>query len=138
MRELQIRKGIPKVAVKDLQKSIDMAYQYLVTKYGNQFDDVGLLVVPETTRGRYCPVKKLAKICVARHWHTYDRKTVGVTADRLSVGYELGTAIVVVHELTHHVQNREGRRYSEVETTKNEIEFMSQVDPEWNKFLKTL
>ena len=69
-------------------------------------------------------------------WHTYRRVRAGLVTppDGIPVAAALHARIVLVHELTHAVQHgvcgTPRRRYSEVETTANEIEFVRRVAPE--------
>ena len=55
----------------------------------------------------------------------YKLKTAGRTAPkgRLHIGKELIATVHLIHEITHHIQDIEGRYMSETETTMNEIDF---------------
>lgn len=57
-------------------------------------------------------------------WSTYRRKRVGMYADNIVVDFELAFTLRLIHELTHYVQFLQGRILSEVETTRNEIEYV--------------
>ncbi|MBM4005993.1 MAG: hypothetical protein FJ292_00255 [Planctomycetes bacterium] len=69
-------------------------------------------------------------------WHTYRRVRAGLVTppEGVPVAAALHARIALVHELTHAVQHgmcgTPRRRYSEVETTANEIEFVRRVAPE--------
>jgi hypothetical protein len=69
-------------------------------------------------------------------WHTYRRVRAGLVTPPAGVPVpaSLHATIALVHELTHAVQHgvcgTPQRRYSEVETTANEIEFVRRVAPE--------
>lgn len=69
-------------------------------------------------------------------WHTYRRVRAGLVTppEGVPVAAALHARIALVHELTHAVQHgmcgTPKRRYSEVETTANEIEFVRRVAPE--------
>lgn len=151
MKSLTIKSYINQHAKVAIQPAIERAYGFLCARYGYRFDDVNLIFVPEHIRGRYKPKESIrkgnlrqwrevatAKISTRSFWLSYSRKSIGVTANKLPVGYEIGTALVIIHELTHHIQAIEHRKFSEVETTQNEMDFITQVDPQWNKFLTTL
>lgn len=129
-----IKTGISKLGLSVIDAAIERAYGFMTARYGYQFNDVDLAFVAASTRGRWKP--GIVKIPVTHEFNTYNMATIGVTANRLKVGYELGTALVIVHELTHHVQFKQRRKLSEVETTQNELDFMTQADPAWLKFLK--
>jgi|GEM_PF-2651851 len=78
-------------------------------------------------------------LCIARgevaRWHTYHRVRAGLVTP--TQGIEMPVALfaklVLIHELTHALQHGvcdgSKRRYSEVETTRNEIAFIEQVAP---------
>lgn len=64
--------------------------------------------------------------------YLYKRKSVGLTTPEHGIhsGYLIATQCALVHELTHWVQSLRGSRYGEVETTRNEIEFLQTYYPE--------
>ena len=78
-------------------------------------------------------------LCVGRghevRWHTYTRVRSGLTTPRegIAMPMPLYVSVVLVHELTHALQHgvcgTPKRRYSEVETTDNEIEFVGRMAP---------
>jgi len=69
-------------------------------------------------------------------WHAYRRVRAGWATPRSGVTMDLAmlARLVLVHELTHALQHGTcggpRRRYSEVETTRNEIEFLRRHQPE--------
>ena len=44
-----------------------------------------------------------------------------------NLGYKFSYAAQLIHEITHFVQDLEGRVFSEVETTINEIKFLETI-----------
>jgi hypothetical protein len=68
-------------------------------------------------------------------WHTYRRVRAGLVTppEGIAVSAALHATIALVHELTHALQHgvcgTPPRRYSEVETTANEIEFVRRAAP---------
>ena len=68
-------------------------------------------------------------------WHTYRRARARFATPRegIEIDVRVLAAAVLVHELTHALQHGVGgaaaRRFSEVETTENEIEFVRRFDP---------
>lgn len=69
-------------------------------------------------------------------WHTYRRVRAGLSTPRegLAMPLELYVTLALVHEFTHALQHgvcgTPKRRYSEVETTDNEIAFVRRAAPE--------
>lgn len=69
-------------------------------------------------------------------WHVYRRVRAGLVTPRSGIEMDLHllARLVLVHELTHAIQHGAcggpRRRYSEVETTRNEIEFLLRARPE--------
>jgi NAD(P)H-flavin reductase len=64
-----------------------------------------------------------------KKWYTYKLKTVGIYADGVNISPTLSYALQLVHEFTHHVQFLQKRKFSEIETTFNEIEFILKKEP---------
>lgn len=68
-------------------------------------------------------------------WHTYRRTRArfATPRDGIELDVRVLAGAVLVHELTHALQHGVGgtprRRFSEVETTENEIEFVRRADP---------
>lgn len=62
----------------------------------------------------------------------YNRKSVTLTTPEqgLNVTVHISLMCAYIHELTHHIQFLQGRRYSEVETTMNEINYLKEFHPE--------
>ena len=94
------------------------------------------------TRNRSLYYKKYGNVSIAvRHkLHLYNKQSIGLTTPKegLNVGYVIGTTCAIIHELTHYVQGKEGRKYSEVETTINEIDYLKEADPNWySRLIKT-
>lgn len=61
-------------------------------------------------------------------WITYKRKTIGFTVDH-PVSEVKAIEIQLVHELTHMMQCVEDRGSGEVETTRNELEYVQSTYP---------
>ena len=68
-------------------------------------------------------------------WHTYRRVRAGLTTPPggIAMPMAMWATVVLVHELTHALQHgmcgTPRRRFSEVETTDHEIEFVRRVAP---------
>lgn len=82
-------------------------------------------------------LEKHVDIAIAEEILFYPRKSCEYKTPRggLKVGRALAMILLLVHELTHHVQYCEKRRASEVETNNNQIEYMRIHEPKWFKKL---
>ena len=73
--------------------------------------------------------------------HFYTRKNCGLTTPRkgIEVPIELEATITIIHELTHYAQGVLGKRvYSEIDTTKNSIEYLLMYHPDiYKKLVKS-
>jgi len=70
--------------------------------------------------------------------YLYKKKTAGLTVPDggLKIGWKQALTSDLIHELTHAVQFKQGRKYSEVETTRNQIEHLKQTNEFWyNKLI---
>lgn len=132
-------KKIPQWQVRLVHQAINNSTKFLKQKYDIDFFKYGCdIKISNSCRFAYYNfVKKIIRIDGKRNfWLTYKRKRVGVYADEINVGYELSYTLMLIHELTHHIQHLEKRKASEVETTKNEIEYVTQFHPYLLKKLK--
>jgi hypothetical protein len=68
-------------------------------------------------------------------WATYIKKRVGVYADWIPCTQFESWVLQFVHEFTHAVQGDEHRKYSEVETTQNEIDCAREHFPHLHRQL---
>ena len=131
---------------KYLRKAIDQAMLNAVKffeEYYPEFDmskfSVLTVRLSKTCRfAYYSPSKREIRIEQDRpYWDTYVRKTVGVYADHIKhVDLIACLTVQLIHEMTHHIQHCEDRQFSEVETTKNEIEWMRVHRPQFHSKLK--
>ena len=117
------------------KKAISRAREYLATRYEmtddlrKHLDDTEVWFT-NGHGGWYRSERRQVKVGIGRDkWYTYKRKTVGKMSRGISVPQLLCVTIILLHELTHAVQHFEGRKYSEVETTENEIEYVGMVSP---------
>ena len=126
------------------QKATERAIDFLRTKY-NFCDELEKFIADTElwfTSGRndwYSPERRKVKIGLgSTKWHTYDRKTIGVTADEIVIPKLLLITVHIIHEFTHAIQHFQKRKYSEVETTKNEMDYIQSVSPSTLTFLKAI
>ena len=79
---------------------------------------------------KYIHSRRRVRIAVDRlQWATYMKKRVGVYAAGIPCTMVESWTLQFVHEFTHAIQGDQKRRYSEVETTKNEIAFAQEFFP---------
>lgn len=145
MENVIMPKKVPGYLSKAINEAVPMALKFLEDKYGKRFDNVKLLIQPNSRGSHYFsnshrPHKKfgsvpVAGICTRGELLLYEKKSIGEYRDGFRVGPMIQTACSIVHELTHHIQFLEKRKYSEVETTKNELDFLKMKFPEWYEMI---
>lgn len=117
-----------------IEPSINEAKKFLKKKYPKaKLDDVDYIFSCSYSRSRYFHNNNNPKypnpmvcICVRAKLYLYTKKSVGYTAEGAHIGIRPQMVCALIHELTHHIQRQEKRSASEVETTKNEVEYLSQ------------
>jgi len=132
---------LPKWQVKLMHSAIHESVKFIKEKYNLKFEDFDLrLKISNTCRfAKYYHNIRLIRIDGnEKGWNTYERKRVGVSADNIYIGIELSYILQLIHELTHYVQELQRRKFGEVETTNNEIEYVKQFHSYLLKQLKTL
>lgn len=102
------------------------------------FERVDLILSESCRRSRYyrnerhvkytCPV---ARICTRPTLYLYNMKTLKIKELSLFVGREVQTMSAIVHELTHHAQYELKKPTGELETTRNELNFIKEVAPKY-------
>ena len=134
-------KSIPQWCRPKIDIAITSALQWLRQKYpAIDFDKAQLNISMTRNRSLYYCQNGNVAIKVRHKLHLYNKQTVGLTTPKegLAVGYIIGTTCAIIHELTHYVQGIEGRKFSEVETTMNEIDYLKETDPYWyDRLIKT-
>jgi hypothetical protein len=132
----------PKYIRKALDQGLENAVKFIEEYYPSfnidNFSEV--LIKPSNTCrfAQYCPIDKTIRLDLNHSkWWTYKKKTVGLYADGIYIDLIASLSTQLVHEMTHHIQNCEERKYSEVETTKNEIEWMRVHRPDEYSKLKS-
>lgn len=133
---------------KYLRKAIDQAvlnavkfFEDYYPKFSmSKFDGITVKLSKTCSFAYYDETKGVIRIDQNRLlWHTYIRKTVGVYAFNIKhVDLIASITVQLIHEMTHHIQHCEDRKFSEVETTKNEIEWMRVHRPQFHAKLKTI
>ena len=71
-------------------------------------------------------------VCIANRseLYLYEKKSLKLKRYSLNIGNYIQILCALVHELTHHIQYNENRTRSELETTKNEVEFLRVFYPD--------
>lgn len=138
---ISFNKSIPQWVKPKIDQAIASALQWLRLKYPHiEFDKAQVNFSMTRNGSIYHGKDGSVAIAVKHKLHLYNKQTVGLTTPKegLSVGYVIGTACAIIHELTHFVQGAEKRKYSEVETTQNEIDYLKDSDPYWyGRLVKT-
>ena len=112
------------------QQAAGSAWEWLCAKYEVRAA-MPLYYVSRAGRfPKYVHSKWRVRIAAKRgQWATYIKKTVGVYANWIPCTIYESWTLQFVHEFTHAIQGDQRRRYSEVETTRNEIEFAREHFP---------
>lgn len=131
------------------------AWNFTMDQMGYGYDKIVVPPVRFSYSARFCTFYHghpryfhgIPHIRLVKHtdnkWWTYKRKTVGLYADGIEMpSKQARMKMAMVHEFTHAVQWHEkkfdnDRKMSEVETTRNVIEFVKQNYPEQYNQLKT-
>lgn len=124
-----------------VHQAITDASKFITNKYGVSFFDYNVGIrCSRTCRFSYYSIdEKLIRLQLNRNkWYTYKRKKNKVYANDIEVGYSLSYTLDLIHELTHFIQDIQKRKYSEVETTQNEIDYIQQFHSHLIKKLKPI
>lgn len=120
---------LPKWQQNTMLSAINIAKDFIIKKYNiENFNDVSLKFSSTARGAYYMKSKKLIRIStIRRNIFLYDRKTIGEYKRFYKDMMWLDCyATQLIHELTHYVQHRENRKFSEIETTMNELEYLKQ------------
>lgn len=132
-------KGFPKYKIKAVANAIEKATAFLKERYPNlSFDGVSINF-SNTRHGSYFYHSDASiNVCAKDKIFLYKKATCELTSppDGLNTGCEIQTTCAIIHEITHYIQWLEKRKYSEVETTQNEIDYLKANEPFWyNKLI---
>lgn len=131
----------PKYLDRPINDGIEIAFGFLCAKYGYRFNDGVMIIQPNAVRSRFFANDKtphrihgftpVVTIATTANLYLYVKNSLGKYRQGVNIGYTLGIATSIIHELTHYVQYLDKRSYSELETTANELEFLRTYSPDW-------
>jgi len=122
---------LPKWQQPIVKNSVDIAEHYIRCKYGVDCFDLVTLKCSNTCRfAKYTPGYGHIRLDLKRNYiELYTMKSIGSYNKRINhCGLETSYICQLIHELTHFVQDIENRCFSEVETTKNELEYLKIIE----------
>ena len=126
------------------QEQIAIAQGFLRQIYNNpNFDNVEYIFSNGACPSRYYRneipdgkyINPVIRISNRSELYLYEKKSLGLKKYALNVGNYVQVICALVHELTHHIQYNEKRSRGELETTKNEVEFLRVFYPDYYKEL---
>jgi hypothetical protein len=121
------------------QEAAEHAWAWVSHKYNIQAAMPDYYLSVQGRFPKYIHRRRRVRIAVKRSkWATYVKKTIGVYANWIPCTAYEAWVLQFVHEFTHVVQGDQKRRYSEVETTRNEIEFAQESFPHLYRRLTTI
>jgi len=129
MEKINLHK-LPKWQQPIVERSIITAEQFIKDKYDIDCFDLVTLKCSNTCRfAKYMIGDGLIRLDLKRNYiKLYERKTLGVYKANIdNVGLETSYTCQLIHELTHFIQDIEDRCFSEVETTKNELQYLKSI-----------
>ncbi len=144
-RQITIRKSVRPEIAERIPALIDEAANWMQLKYPTvDFTTTEFIFSGSYNRSRYFRNelkvgqgvgKYLApNACIStRAWLIlYKIKTLCLKRTKLFVGSEIQMACALIHELTHHAQYELGLPTGELETTRNELEYLKEFHPEYH------
>jgi len=140
-RRITIRKAVRPQLAEQIPGMIEKAISWLQTKYPTaDFSTVEFIISGDAKRSRYWrnaqPDSKYvapnAFIGTREHLGLYDMKSLNIKKRWLLVGREVQTMCALIHELTHHAQYELEMPRGELETTRNELEYLKEFHPEYH------
>lgn len=120
-------------------KCVNNAWVWLCLKYCIVGKTPEIQLSKTCRFAKFYPTKNKIRINLKdKYWNTYYKKSVTQYASLIPCTIGESITLQAVHELTHVIQFDQKRKYSEVETTKNEIEYAKEYYPYLYKQLKTI
>jgi len=136
---ITFRKNINEFEKKWLEQSILAAQDYLKKLYDNpNFENLDYIFSKTYSRSRYFRNEvadgkyKTPTCCIAIRniIYLYPKESLKLKRYYITgVNTNIAVMCSLIHELTHHIQYNEKRTCSELETTKNEVEYLKAYHP---------
>lgn len=115
-----------------LTQAIQISADFIQQKYHLEIDIKELITIRCSNTCRfayYTQGKGLIRLNLkATSIRLYDKKTLGNYPTQVKGGFLHSYVCQLIHEMTHLVQDIEDRCYSEVETTRNELEYLRSIN----------
>jgi len=129
-----LRKSVNKKLGGKIPMLLKGALEFMAAKYpAVNFEGIQYIFSGSSRRSRYYRNAKNAKhaqptvcICTRARLLLYDKKSLKMSIRDLFVGAETQIMCALVHELTHHMQYEMNLPKGELETTRNELEYLKE------------
>jgi hypothetical protein len=140
-RRIAIRKSVRPQLAEKIPGMVEEAISWLQTKYATvDFSAVEFIISGNAKRSRYWrnaqPDSKYvapnAFIGTREYLGLYNMKSLNIKKTWLFVGREIQTMCALIHELTHHAQYELEMPKGELETTRNELEYLKEFYPQYH------
>jgi len=137
------RGGIPKAIKDKIPDWYQEALLWMMNKYPDvKFHNFDIVFSHNLNRGRYYrnkigykkgerPLIQI-KTSIDQYgiWF-YNMKSLGILQNCIQPGIKISIQLIIVHELTHHVQYERELPAGELLTTANELIYLRQLDSYW-------
>lgn len=147
---LIIRNSVRKELVEKIPSLIERALAWMKKRYPHvNFNNCEYIFSSNYNRSRYFRNeeknpnskneynKPTVTISTRATLYLYEKRSLKLKLWKLFVGSEIQILCALIHELTHHVQYEENKRKgNELDTTKNEVEFLEENYFEYYNKLK--
>ncbi len=117
----------PHMVSDKIEEALKLATTFMTARYGEKFNDLRVTFTTRAKTSIYDRDALKSRIVISDKW------THPKLKDELVLGRVFTLALCLVRHMTHHVQNIEKRISSEIEISKNEFDFLTEVSPDWNK-----
>jgi hypothetical protein len=144
-RQITVRKSVRPEITERIPALIDEAANWMQLKYPTvDFTTTEFIFSGSYNRSRYFRNELKAgqglgkylapNVCIGtRAWLIlYDMKTLCIKKRKMFVGSEIQMVCALIHELTHHAQYELGLPTGELETTRNELDYLKEFHPEYH------
>jgi len=144
-RVVTIRNSVPRGLVEKIPAMIEEAVSWMQKRYASvDFSTTEFIFSGTYRRSRYfrneveCGKYLAPNTCISTRarLYLYDKKSLNIApkATRgMKVGNEIQMMCALVHELTHHAQYELNTPKGELETTKNELDYLQEAHPDTYK-----